>query len=176
MKILIGTKNPSKIEGVKRAFLRYFDEVEIEGVDVSSNVPDQPFNEDVLQGAKNRANAAKEYAEKNGIEADYFAGVEAGILELYGEALNFNIACVVDKDGVQSIGISQGFPIPDKYLEKIRQTSLGVVMDEVFSGNELGRSVGGISYLTKDNVTRMDIIDSAFTMALVKMVNGDTWR
>ena len=77
---------------------------------------------------------------------------------------------------MKSIGISQGFPIPEKYLEKIRQTSLGVVKDEVFSGNELGRLVGGINYLTKNNVTRMDIIDNAFTMALVKMVNGDIWR
>ena len=32
MKILIGTKNPGKIEGAKQAFEKYFDKVEIEGI------------------------------------------------------------------------------------------------------------------------------------------------
>ena len=54
MKILIGTKNPGKIEGAKKAFERYFDNVEIEGIPVSSQVPDQPFDKEVLEGARNR--------------------------------------------------------------------------------------------------------------------------
>lgn len=37
MKILMGTKNPGKIEGAKQAFEKYFDNVEIEGISVSSN-------------------------------------------------------------------------------------------------------------------------------------------
>lgn len=40
MKILMGTKNPGKIEGAKEAFERYFDNVEIEGIKVSSEVGD----------------------------------------------------------------------------------------------------------------------------------------
>ena len=31
MKILMGTKNPGKIEGAKQAFEKYFDNVEIHG-------------------------------------------------------------------------------------------------------------------------------------------------
>ena len=38
MKILIGTKNPGKIEGAKRALSNYFDNIEIEGIPVESNV------------------------------------------------------------------------------------------------------------------------------------------
>ena len=44
MKILMGTKNPGKIKGAKEAFEKYFDNVEIEGIPVKSNVSDQPFN------------------------------------------------------------------------------------------------------------------------------------
>ena len=62
MKILIGTKNPGKIEGAKQAFEKYFDEVEIEGISVDSNVGDQPVNEEILQGAKNRVKNLKKYA------------------------------------------------------------------------------------------------------------------
>ena len=36
MKILMGTKNPGKIEGAKRAFEEYFENVEIVGVDVQA--------------------------------------------------------------------------------------------------------------------------------------------
>ena len=32
MKVLIGTKNPGKIEGAKRALAKYFSDVEIVGV------------------------------------------------------------------------------------------------------------------------------------------------
>ena len=44
MKILMGTKNPGKIEGGKKAFEAYFENVEIEGISVSSDVSDKPVN------------------------------------------------------------------------------------------------------------------------------------
>ena len=54
MKILIGTQNPGKIQGAKEAFEKYFDNVEIEGISVDSEVGNQPINEDILLGARNR--------------------------------------------------------------------------------------------------------------------------
>ena len=35
MKILMGTKNPGKVQGAKEAFEKYFDNIEIEGIKVS---------------------------------------------------------------------------------------------------------------------------------------------
>ncbi len=52
-----------------------------------------------------------------------------------------------DSKGFQSIGTSQGFPIPDKYIDEIKATELGKVMDKIFDGQELGKGKGGISYL-----------------------------
>lgn len=52
MKVLIGTKNPGKIDGARKAFEQYFENVEILGIPVSSTVGDQPVNEDIYQGAK----------------------------------------------------------------------------------------------------------------------------
>ena len=40
MKILMGTKNPGKIQGAKEAFEKYFDNVEIQGIAVNSEVGD----------------------------------------------------------------------------------------------------------------------------------------
>ena len=71
MKILIGTKNPGKIEGARQAFEKYFDNVEIEGISVNSDVGDQPVNEEILQGAKNRVKNLKKYAKENNIIMKY---------------------------------------------------------------------------------------------------------
>ena len=81
MKILIGTKNPGKIEGAKQAFEKYFDNIEIQGVSVESEVSEQPVNEEILQGAKNRVKNLKNYAKENKIEVDYFIASEAGITD-----------------------------------------------------------------------------------------------
>lgn len=176
MKILIGTKNPGKIEGAKQAFEKYFDNVEIEGVQVSSNVGDQPINEEILQGAKNRVKNLKKYAINNNIEADFYISSEGGITNLLGEWIDINAVVIEDSKEFQSIGTSQGFPIPDKYLDEIKQTELGKVMDKIFNGKELGKGKGGINFLTKDEVSRIDLVKNAFIMALVSHINGDTWK
>lgn len=176
MKILMGTKNPGKVQGAKEAFEKYFDNIEIEGIKVSSEVGDQPINEEILQGAQNRVKNLKRYAKENNIKADLYISSEAGITNLLGEWIDINLAVIESKDGVQSTGISQGFPIPDKYIDEIRKTELGKVMDKIFNGQELAKGKGGISYLTKGEVSRIDLTRNAFIMALTKYINGDIWR
>lgn len=177
MKILMGTKNPGKIEGTKEAFEKYFENVEIEGVPVSSDVGDQPINEEIFKGAKNRVKNLKKYAKENNIEADFFVASEAGITNLLGgEWIDINAAVIEDKNGVQSVGTSQGFQIPDRYMDEIRATELGKVMDKIFKGQDLGKGKGGISFLTKDVISRIDLTRNAFIMALIKHINGDIWR
>jgi len=176
MKVVMGTKNPGKIEGAKQAFEKYFKDVEIEGISVSSGVGDQPINEEIFQGAKNRVKNVKEYASKNNIEADFYIASEAGITNLLGDWIDINAVIIEDAKGYQSVGTSQGFPIPDKYIEEIKRTELGKVMDTIFSGKELGKGKGGISFLTKDVVSRIDLTKNACIMALTKHMNGDIWR
>ena len=59
MKILMGTTNPGKIQGARQAFEKYFENVEIEGVKVSSEVSDQPINDEIFQGVRNRVKNVK---------------------------------------------------------------------------------------------------------------------
>lgn len=176
MKILMGTKNPGKIEGARQAFAKYFDNIEIEGIAVESNVGTQPVNEEILQGAKNRIKNLKKYANNNNIKADFYIASEAGITNLLGEWIDINAVVIEDSKGFQSIGTSQGFPIPDKYIEEIKQTELGKVMDRLFRGKELGKGKGGISFLTKDEITRIDLTRNAFIMALTRFINEDIWK
>lgn len=176
MKILIGTKNQGKIEGARQAFELYFNNVEIEGIPVNSDVGEQPINEEIFLGAKNRVKNLKRYAEKNNIKVDFYISSEAGITNLLGEWIDINAAVIEDANGYQSMGISQGFPIPDKYVDEIKKTELGKVMDKIFSEKELGKGKGGINFLTKNEVSRIDLTRNAFIMALTKHINEDIWR
>lgn len=61
-------------------------------------------------------------------------------------------------------------------MDEIRATELGKVMDKIFKGQDLGKGKGGISFLTKDVISRIDLTRNAFIMALIKHINGDIWR
>lgn len=176
MKILMGTKNPGKIEGAKQAFEKYFENVEIEGIEVDSEIGNQPVNEQIFQGAKNRVKNVKKYAEENNIKADYYIASEAGITNLLGNWIDINAAVVENSEGLQSVGISQGFPIPDKYVNEIRESELANLMDRLFHEKGLNKQGGGINFLTKEEVSRVDLTRNAFIMSLVKHINGDLWR
>lgn len=176
MKILMGTKNPGKLEGARQAFSKYFENIEIEGIEVDSNVGNQPINEKIMQGAKNRVKNLKKYAQENNINADFYIASEAGITNLLGEWLDFNIAVIENSAGKQSIGSSAGFPIPNEYIDEITNTELGKVMDKIFKKNALNKGNGGIGILTHDEISRIDLTRQAFIMGLIRFINGEIWK
>lgn len=176
MKILIGTKNPAKITGAKEAFEKYYEQIDIEGIPVSSDVSEEPVNDEICLGARNRVNNLIKYSNKNNIDAEYFLGIESGITNLLGKWVIINIAVIKDKNGYESIGTSSAFPVPDKYVDEIITTDLGKVMDRIFNAEELRKGKGGISFLTHDIINRIDLTREAFIMALTQFINNDIWR
>lgn len=172
MKILIGTKNPGKIEGAKEAFKKYFDDFDIEGISVSSDVSEEPVNNEIYEGARNRVNNLIEYARKNEIEARYFLGVESGITNLLGKWIIISVAVIKDKNGYESWGTSSGYPVPNKYVDEIISTDLGKVMDKIFEHNDLRSSIGGISFVTNGVISRIDLTRDEFIMALSQHINN----
>jgi len=176
MKILIGSKNPGKIKGAKKAFEKYFDNVEIIGIPVSSDVSEEPVNEEIYLGAKNRVDNLIKYAKENNIEGEYYLGIESGITNQLGKWVIINIAVIKDKNGYESWGTSSGFPVPDKYVNEIIRTDLGQVMDKLFQKNDLRSTKGGISYLTHEEITRIDLTKEAFIMALTQFINKSIWK
>ena len=175
MKALIGTKNNGKIQGAKEALEQYFDNVEVTGIPVQSDVNDEPVDLDIYKGARNRVNNLMAYAKENNIEADYYLGIESGITNLLGKWVIINIAVIKDKTGYESWGTGPAFPVPDKYVDEIINTDLGIVMDKIFEQNDLRSGKGGISFLTNDVISRIDITRDAFVMALTGQIN-DVWK
>lgn len=174
MKVLIGTKNPGKVQGAKEAFEKFYKNVDVIGIPVSSNVSEEPVNEEIYQGAKNRVDNLIKYAKENRAEADFYVGIESGITNLLGKWVIVNIAIIKDKNGYESWGTSPAFPVPDKYVNDIIEKDLGIVMDEIFGGDGLKNGKGGICFLTNDVITRIDLTRGAFIMALTQFIN-DIW-
>ena len=175
MKVLIGTKNPGKIEAAKLAAEKYFNDVEVVGIPVPSNVADEPVNDEIYQGALNRVDGLIAYAKDNNVEADMFFAIESGITNKFGKWCIVNIAVIKDKTGYESFGMGPVFPVPDRLVKEIIEESLGVVMDRLHSGHELSKGKGGISLLTHGEISRIDISKEAFIMALTEFIN-DNWR
>jgi inosine/xanthosine triphosphatase len=175
MKVIIATKNPGKIEGLKKAFLNYFENVEVEGIPASSDVGEQPLNDEIYLGAKNRVKNLKHYCMENNIEADLFVSIESGITNQLGRWVIINIAVIEDNKDFESYGISPGFPVPEKYVDEVIKTDLSTVMDELFDEKNTRFSGGGISLLTHNVISRIDLTEYAFIMALTKYINGNVW-
>lgn len=175
MKVLIGTKNPGKVKGASTALSYFYDNFVIESLSVPSNVSEQPVNEDTYMGARNRVQNMMKYAKDNNMQADLYMAIESGIVNMYGNWMIANFAVISDNEGHQSVGMSASFPVPEKHVQNIIDTTLGTVMDELFNESDLRSSSGGIGLLTHDNMTRIDLNTQAFTMALTKFVNGKIW-
>lgn len=176
MKVIIATENPAKIEGAQKAFAEYFKEFTIEGIAASSDVPEQPINEQIYIGVNHRVDNVRKLAEKQGKEADYYIAIESGMTKQLGAWTLLNIAVIEDKKGYRSWGTSAGFPVPEKYVEEIRKTDLGKVMDRIFHETELRKGKGGINLLTKQKISRIDQTREAFIMALTQFINEDIWH
>ncbi len=176
MKVLIATKNEGKIEGAKRALSIYFNNVEIEGIKVESNVSEEPVNEEIYIGAKNRVKNLKVYAKENNIKADLYLSSESGIYNSLGRWLITNLAVIEDDEDFESYGTSSSFPVPERLVKDIIDTDLSKVMDRVFSEDRQRHNKGGaIQDLTHGEITRIDLTKEAFIMALTKYIN-DVWR
>ncbi len=176
MKVLIGTKNPGKIEGAKRAFENYFENVEVVGIKAESNVSEQPVGTETFDGAKNRVDNLIKYAKANNIPADYFVAVESGITEELGFWAITNIAVIKNAKGEMGVGSSESFPVPKKYVNTIISETLAPVMDKLFTESDLRSSTGGIGLLTHDVLTRIDLNTHAFVMALTPFINQEKWK
>ena len=175
MKVLIATKNPGKVEGASRALKKYFENVEITGISAPSNVSEQPIGRETYQGALNRVNNLISYAKENNIKADLFMAVESGMIEELGFWSITNIAVIKNAEGQIGRGASASFPVPNKLVESIKKETLGTVMDNLFSKSDLHNSTGGIGLLTKEALTRIDLTEQAFIMALTQFINKEIW-
>ena len=166
MIVAVGSLNPVKVIGVKKAYEKVFRNVSVKPVKVDSGVSPQPLSlEETVKGAFNRA--FKSLQEIN--VAEHGVGIEAGWVKVEELWLDIQVAAIVDRKGVKSLGFSPAFPLPKNVVRRVLKDN--VEMEEVFeeiSGiPEIGEKEGAIGFLTKSRVTRVNLTIQAVLMALI---------
>lgn len=92
------------------------------------------------------------------------------------ESINWNKKSRKNR-GAKSYGASPAFPVPERLVDDIINTDLSQVMDKIFEKDEERHNKGGgVQLLTHNVVSRIDLTQMAFIMALTKYVNEDCWR
>src|SRR5690625_2547871 len=147
MKIVIGSKNRTKIEAVKSVF----PEGTFITKDVPSGVSPQPVgDEETLTGAINRAKACQ-----NSEEDCIGIGLEGGVMYLQNELYLCNWGALVDDSGNVFTASGARIKLPPSFTEKIvRGYELSDIMNEHTERNDIRYHEGAIGIFTNDLVRR----------------------
>ena len=174
--VIVGSKNPVKIEGVRQGFEKMFPDEDFEfiGYGAKSGVPDQPMgSEETLKGAYNRA----EDCRKSHPEADFFCGQEGGIFQDHQEDYGTVAWTVIlDRDGNLGKGLSSLHILPPKVMELVHQGyELGTADDMVFQQTNSKQQGGSIGILTDGIYTRTHKMVEAVICALIPHKNPELY-
>ena len=168
MKILVGSKNPVKINAVKETFALYFELIEVIGISVKSKVSDQPINDETYQGAKNRALELQKLNASENYNADFFVGIEGGIQNTFNKWFAFGCMCIIDNNNNCSFGSSAHFELPEIVVNQLlERKELGHVMDEIMKQENTKQKGGAISYFTNGRMDRKELYIPGLISALV---------
>ncbi|HIE41445.1 MAG TPA: inosine/xanthosine triphosphatase [Candidatus Aenigmarchaeota archaeon] len=176
MKILVGSQNPVKIEAVKEAFSKYFNQIEVIGFKVNSNVSDQPIGEETFEGAKNRALELKKINEEKNLCAKFFVGIEGGIIKLYSKWFAFGAMCIIDDKGRISFGTSSQFELPESISKHLLNgVELGDVIDKITGEHNTKQKSGTIGFFTKGVIDRKNLYVRGLVVALIPFINKNLY-
>ncbi len=170
MKVGIATKNPSKIRAVEEMFKLVYSDVQVFPKDADSGVPPQPKDEQILQGAINRARAALE-------GNDFGVGIEAGVYEIQGKLCNTAYCVIMNRTGKYSIGSQPIFELPEIFRKEILSgKEFGAVADEYFKTKNIKHEGGAIKHLSNNLTSRDDLLKDAVKCALVPWISKDVYE
>ena len=178
MKVLVGSRNPVKVEATKEAFSQYFDAVEVVSIEVSSNVSNQPIEDETFEGARNRAAALKDLNETRKLNAQFFVGIEGGIKNLFQHWFTVGVMCIMDETGRTGYGTTPFFALPKSVsneLLKGKDTELGDVMDTLIGEVNTGQKKGAVGYFTRGVMNRKEYYVAGLTVALIPFLNRELY-
>jgi len=177
MKIVVGTKNPSKIEALKEILKQYpdFCGSEISNKEVASGVSHQPLTlEETIEGAMKRA--------KNCFgNCDYSVGLESGLMKVPETKTGYmdTTACAIYDGKNFHLGLSSCFEYPIKVTKYVLENN--AELSDAFrdlgltTKQKIGEEEGIIGVLTKGKYNRKEYTKEAIRTALIHLENKDLY-
>lgn len=168
--VVIGSKNPVKINAVSNALAAYFPQHQIlaTGIDAPSGVTEQPMtSKETRDGAVNRLR----YCQSQYPEADFCAAIEGGVDNFEDGAATFAYLVVATPQQM-SVGRSANMPIPSSVYDALTKgAELGPLMDEIFNTTNVKQKGGAIGLLTNGLETRESNYTQALHLAIAPLVH-----
>ncbi|QPC47269.1 DUF84 family protein [Mangrovibacillus cuniculi] len=152
MKVMVGSKNPTKIEAVTNAFISCEYKIEVQGSDIPSFVSAQPIgHEETKLGAINRAKQAV-------IGNDIGIGLEAGIVIMDDAYYLCNWGALVHSSGELFVAGGLLLPLPNFLYEHLHAgEELGPLVDQFWNRQNTKHQEGIAGILTNNRVKRTDL-------------------
>jgi inosine/xanthosine triphosphatase len=168
----VGSRNPAKVEAVRRALARLAPGCELEAVDVASGVPDQPVGDQATrQGARNRARAALALT-----GADIAFGLEGGVAHEPPVVWLVSWVAAVARDGRSGDASGLRMPLPDAVADRLAAgDELGTIIDEIFGVTASKQHSGAVGLLTESFVSRTDAFADLVAMACAPLLRPDLY-
>lgn len=168
----MGSANAVKIRAAQAVLTPLAPDATVEGVQVASNVPDQPWGDDeTIRGARTRALAARD-----ALDADLGVGIEGGVVEDGDGLRTCAWAVIVDRDGRTGTGGSLAMPLPRTVEFAVRAgAELGHAMDALTGLNDTKHAQGAVGILTNGLVDRQRAYEVLVTYALAPFLTPEYW-
>ena len=168
----IGSRNPAKIEAVRRALARLAPGCDLEAVDVASGVPDQPVGDHATRdGARNRARAA---LEATGAEVAF--GLEGGVEHEPPVVWLVSWVAAVTRDGRSGDASGLRMRLPSAVSERLAAgNELGTIIDDLFGVSASKQHTGAVGLLTEGFVSRTDAFADLVAMACAPLLRPDLY-
>ncbi len=170
MKIVVGSKNPAKVEAVREILQAYphLKDAEVVGIETTSGVGDQPKSlEETVTGAMNRARNAF-------TNCEYSVGIESGLMHVPNSKSGYMDVCVcaIYDSKEFHLGLSSAWEFPDPKVMKMiveGDTDMSEVINRVglTSDKDIGAGAGAIGILTKGRLMRKEFTMEAIRSALI---------
>lgn len=171
MNIVVASRNPVKIDAVRLAFSSQFPATDIEliPIEVASGVSDQPdSDEETRRGARNRV----EEARRTHPDADFWVGLEGGVVSIDDQLMAFAWMAIRGDDGRFGEARTGTLPLPPAVQELIAEgVELGEANDRVFATVNSKQGGGAFGLLTGGLYTRESVYRQALIFALIPFVN-----
>ena len=168
IKVILVTKNPTKIEGATISLSQLFKNYQLSTVAAADDFHPQPMNHETFIGARKRVDGIKE-------DYDYAIGVEAGIVSFGGTYYDVHIAAVKDSLGFTNYGMSSGLPMNASMMDGMKSgMELEEVTNELIGVNDSGDNKGAIYYFSRGLKERKHLVEesiiSAFTQRIAESI------
>jgi inosine/xanthosine triphosphatase len=169
LQVFVGSGNPVKVRAVQDVLRAISFPARVRGLKVRTEVSDQPFDEEALQGAVSRAKSAIQ-------GGDFGVGIEAGLMwsSALSDYFDVQYCAIIDRGGRITVGHGPGFTYPPRVLEKVKAgATVGEAMERLTGIRGIGSRQGAIGYLTEGRLDRKRLTESAVLMAMVPRIRRE---